>query len=172
MKKPRSDAKLKNLPEEQRAQLVEWLLSGLPYHTVRRLVADQFKVETSLSALSEFYQEFCTAALLSRRRQAVSVADEVAAEAEKSPGQFDQATIDALKQKAFELAIQPMADHKAVKSIFSLLLKARDQDLESRRIAVLEAKAAKADAAEKIATDSGLSEEERATRMKQLFAMA
>src|SRR6266852_2901229 len=55
------------------------------------------------------------------------------------------ATIDALEQKAFELANNPMVDHKAIKSVFTLLLQARDQslkqkdiDLKLRRLQLLE----------------------------------
>ena len=171
MKKPRSDAKLLNLPEEQRAQLCDWMLSGLPYHKIKGLVSEQFKVATTLSALSSFYQDFCSAALLTQRSRAVGVAEEIAEEAAKTPGRFDAATIDALKQKAFELAIQPMADPRDVKSIFSLVLKARDQDLEARRIAVLEAKAEKADEAEAVAK-SDLTPEEKDVRYKRIFGMS
>ena len=170
MKKPRSDAKLLNLPEEQKAQLCDWMLSGLPYHKVKALLAEQFKVATTLSALSSFYQDFCSAALLAQRSRAVGVAEDIAAEAAKTPGRFDAATIDALKQKAFELAIQPLADPRDVKSIFSLVLKARDQDLEARRIVVLEAKAQKADQAEQVER-SDLTPEQKAARYKEIFGM-
>jgi hypothetical protein len=171
MNKPRSDAKLLNLPEEQHAQLVEWLLSGLPYHQVKLLVKKQFEIDTSLGALSAFYQDCCSAVLLARRQQAVSTADEIAAAASAMPGQFDQATIDALKQKAFELSIQPFANPKDVKAIFSLVLKARDQDLEARRIAVLEAKAKRADEAEQVVRED-LTPEEKEARLKGIFGMS
>lgn len=170
MKKPRSDAVLLNLPEEQKAQLCDWMLSGLPYHKVKALLKEQFQVTTTLSSLSSFYQDFCSAALLAQRSRAVGVADEIAEEASKTPGRFDTATIDALKQKAFELAIQPMADPRDVKAIFSLVLKARDQDLEARRIVVLEAKAQKADQAEQV-EKSNLPPEEKAARYKEIFGM-
>lgn len=171
MKKPRSDAKLVNLPEEQKAQLCDWLLSGMPYHKAKELLKNQFSVSTTLSSLSQFYQDFCSAALLAQRSRAVGVADEIAAEACKTPGRFDAATLDALKQKAFELAIQPLANPGDVKSIFSLVLKARDQDLEERRITVLEAKAKQADQAEAV-VKSDLSPEEKAARFKEIFGMA
>jgi hypothetical protein len=135
MKKPRADSILLNLPEEQQAQLADWLLSGVPYHQAREMVAKDFKVEVrSLNAFSKFWQSVCAPHLLSRRARAVETADAVAAEAAKTPGRFDQATIDALKQKAFEQAISPGADPKAVRAIFSLVLKARDQDLDAQQI--------------------------------------
>jgi hypothetical protein len=126
--KPRSDSKLKNLPEERQAQLADWLLSGLPYHQVREMIAKEFGVTTSLGALSVFYGEIVGPEILARRRRAVSTADAVAKEASREPGRFDQATIDALKQRAFELSIAPQADPRDVKNLFALVLKARDQD--------------------------------------------
>ena len=168
MRKPRPDSKLLNLPEEQQARLAEWLMSGIPYHQVKDMVQKEFSVSTSLSALSLFYQEFVAVELVARRRRAVSTADEVAAEAEKTPGRFDAATIDALKQKAFELSISPGARPGDVKQLFSLVLKARDQQLAERdigiklrRLELLEKNAADAKATIKAATSgaSGLTPE-------------
>jgi hypothetical protein len=134
MRKPNSTAKLLNLPEEQQSQLAEWLLDGMPYHTAQEVVKKDFGVATSQRALSQFWQEVCGPALLMRRRRAVSMADEVAQEAAKAPGQFDTATIEALKQKAFELSIAPGANPKDVKSLFMLVLKARDQQHDEAKL--------------------------------------
>ena len=154
LKKPRADAKLLNLPEEQQAQLADWLLSGMPYHAAKAEVFKEFKVSCSLSALSGFYAEVCVPVLLKRRSQAVMAAEEIAEEASKAPGRFDQATVDAIRQKAFELAISSTAKPKDVKSLFMLLQKSRDQelaerkiDLDTRRVAILEAKLAQVQAA-------------------------
>lgn len=134
MTKPRSDAKLLNLPEEQQAQLAEWLLGGTPYHEARALVKKEFGIETSLGALSHFFQTVCTAHLIRRRQQAVGVADEIAREAQSNPGRFDAATVDALRQKALELAIAPMAAPRDVKALFTLLQKHRDQELKAETL--------------------------------------
>jgi hypothetical protein len=133
LKKPRSDAKLLTLPEEQQAKLADWLLGGMPYHAAREAVAKEFGVEVrSLGAFSAFYSEVCSPLLLRRRSQAVAMAEEIAAEATRSPARFDQATVDAIKQKAFELAISPMSSPKDVKALFALLQKSRDQELKER----------------------------------------
>lgn len=134
MRKPLPSAKLLNLPEEQQAALADWLLGGMPYHEARKLVEKEFGVSTSLAALSHFFQEVCVPALVARRRQAVSTADEVAKAAEAEPGQFDAATVDAIKQKAFELAISPASKPKDVKALFMLLQKARDQEHAGRKL--------------------------------------
>jgi len=134
MKKPRSDSKLLNLPDDQREQLVNWLLSGLPYHKVRELVKGEFHIATSFGALSNFYEKIVTPALIARRRRAVTTADQIAEDAQTTPGKFDAATLDALKQRALEMSISPGVDPRDVKQIFSLVLKARDQDIAERQL--------------------------------------
>jgi len=137
MRKPRSDSKLDTkLSEEQKCQLAEALLSGLPYHAAKKKCKEEFKVSTSFAALSNFWETYCAAALLARRRRAVTTADEIAEEALQTPGKFDAATIDALKQKAFELSVNPGANPRDIKQLFSLVLKSRDQDLKTRDIEI------------------------------------
>jgi len=135
MRRPRSDSKLKNLPEDQGEQLTDWLLAGVPYREIKRRMLEAFKVETSTRALSEYWQTECAAALVARRQRAIETADAVADEAAANPGRFDAATVDALKQKAFELAINPQSAAKDVKGLFMLVLKARDQELDVERLA-------------------------------------
>ena len=175
MSKPRSDAKLLNLPEGQLAQLSDWLLAGLPYHKVQELVKTTFSVETSLAALSNFYGTVCCPALIARRRQAVSTADEISKAALAKPGNFDTATIDALKQKAFELSISPLADPRDVKNLFGLVLKARDQEIDAQQLSLARdkfqfdaAKAALAKLADlrEIANNKGLSDEAKLTQAR------
>lgn len=131
-----------NLPEEKQAQIADWLLSGLPYHQVKQLIDTELKITTSFGALSAFWADVCTPALLARRRRAVTTADEIADEASQKPGKFDEATIEALRQKAFELSVSPRADPRDVKSLFMLVLKARDQDLQERQVDVAERRVA------------------------------
>lgn len=175
MRKTRSDSKLLNLPEEQQAQLADWLLGGMPYHQARQVVAqpppDGFGLTVSLNAFSGFWQSVCAPLLIARRHRAVTTAESVAEEASKTPGRFDAATIDALKQRAFELSIQPACDPRDVKSLFSLVLKARDQDLVERRIVILEKKATQADQAEEVVRNVTLSPDERMSRFKEIFGI-
>jgi hypothetical protein len=137
MKKPRSDSKLDALDMDQQRQLCEWLLTpGLNYERVKELVFEKFNVSTSGAALSKFYQSYVGSYVLERRRQAVGLATEIGAELKRAPGEFSAQTIDALEQKAFELAQNPMVDPREVKAIFSLVLKARDQSLKERDIEI------------------------------------
>jgi hypothetical protein len=142
---------LLQMDEANQAQLAEWLLDGMPYHIAQPQVEKEYAVKAGKDSFSSFWQEVCVPLILNRRSRAVETADAVATEASKQPGRFDQATIDALKQKAFDLSIAPHADPKDVKSLMMLILKSRDQDirqsdvaLKLRRLELLETQAAAA----------------------------
>lgn len=137
MRKPRSDAVLLNLPEEQQCKLADWLLSGVPYHEAKILAEKEFGVSLkSLSPFKEFWQQVCQPHLLARRSRSLGAAGVRAEEAAKHSGAaFDTATLDALRQKAYELAESPGAEAKEVKAVMMLLLKARDQDFEREKLA-------------------------------------
>lgn len=135
MRKPRSDSKLMSqLTEEQQAQLSDLMLSGTPYHALIPIIKKDFGVDTSMGALSAFWDAYCSVALIARRQRWVSVADDVADDAAREPGRFDAATITTIKQLAFELASSPGANPKDVKALFSLVLKSRDQEIAERRL--------------------------------------
>lgn len=136
MRKTRSDAILLNLPEEQQAKLAEWLLSGVPYHEAKLLVEKEFGVAVkSLDSFRSFWEQVCVPLLLVKRQRSLKTADSRAMAVTQSPGQFDLATLDAIKQRAYELSESPGADPKDVKAILMLVLKARDQDLQERQLA-------------------------------------
>jgi len=126
-RKARSDSKLHGLPPEQSEQLQDWLLAGMSYRVVLKLLAKEYGVKTSLSSLSTYYHDVVPFAVIEKRRRAVAMANSIAVDAKAAPGQIEDATIELLAQKAFELAIAPNVDPKAVKQLFSLVLKARDQ---------------------------------------------
>lgn len=161
-------AKTKNpllqMPDAQQAKLAEWMLGGMPYHEANVLVEKEFGVAASrsLERYTSFWNAVCVPHLLARRRRMLGTAESRADAAEAQPGKFDAATLDALKQKAYELAEDPNADAKQVKAIMTLLLKARDQDLDERRLnldarklALLEKKAAAFDKLKEASTSKG-----------------
>lgn len=159
------------LTEEQQAELTEWLLSGMPYHKAREMVAEQFGVRVSLGAFSGYWERNCSAALIARRRRAVSAADTIRQEAEARPGAFDVATLQAIQTKALELSINPSCDPAELATLFKLILKARDQDLEERRVQLLEARAKQAEQAEETVKDKKLTLEERQQRLNEIFGL-
>jgi hypothetical protein len=129
---------LSTLSEQQQAQIAEWLLNGIPYYQVQALVEKEYKVRVNQKAFCKFWQDVCGPALLAKRARAVSLSHEIAEDARKSPGNFDEATIAAISQKAFELAVAPGADVKAVESLFNMILKHQAQiaDKEKLKIAM------------------------------------
>lgn len=135
MRKPTSILETK-LTEPQQAQLAEWLLSGIQYERARVMVQEEFGVTAAIAQYSRFWQSVCAPLLIARRHRAAQTSDAIAAEAAARPGQFDQATIDAIKQKSFELAINPSADPNDVRSLFGLILKVRDQDMSREQLAL------------------------------------
>jgi len=164
------------MDEARQAQLADWMLDGMPYHIAQPQVEKEFGVKAGKDSFGTFWQEVCVPLLLVRRRQSAETADAVATEASKQPGRFDQATIDALKQKAFDLSIAPHADPKDVKSLMMLVLKSRDQDirqsdvaLKLRRLELLERQTGDA---QQTISDPKLSPEEKQQRMRQIFGMA
>lgn len=138
MRKPRSDSKLDALPREQREKLAEWYGlrddPPLALKKIRDLLASEFGVATSVSSLSDFYPKIAADVLLARREQAVTTADELAKAASETPGQFDEASIDLLKQRTFELLVKQCASPKDVKALFGLVLQSRAQELEQKQL--------------------------------------
>lgn len=134
MSKPKNP--LLNMPEINQARLADWLLGGMTYHEANLLVQKEFGVapSSSLGRYSRFWEQVCVPMLLQRRKRMAGTAQERANEAEKNPAEFDKATMDALQQRAYELAENPQSDAKDVKSILMLLLKAKDQSLDERRL--------------------------------------
>ncbi len=134
-RKPRTDAVLLHLPMDQQKQLCEWLLDGgLGYRAAAAAMEKEFKVKTSATAVFDFYHTVCAPELLRRRSVAASTAEDIATEAQAAPGKWDDAAIDKLTQFVFEMMLNPHADPKAVKSVYGLVLKARDQDIAKAKL--------------------------------------
>ena len=179
MSKPRNP--LLQMPEEHQAKLADWLLGGMPYHEANVLVEKELgvKASSSLERYTRFWEAVCVPQLLLRRQRMAGTAEQRADAAVKNPGRFDAATLDALRQKAYELAESTHADPKEVKAIMTLLLKARDQQLDEQRLqlderkmVLLEKKAAAFDQAKGVLENKELTEAQRAARMREVFGIA
>jgi hypothetical protein len=172
MRKPRSDSKLLNLPQAKKDQILDWIEEGQSYASVLQLIAGELGIRSSSGALSGFYQQEMPKRLTLRRVDALHVASEIVAEAKKRPAQFNEATTEKIAQTAFELAISPQSSPKVVKTFFDLVLKSREQDLDARRVALMEQRAAQAEKAQGVMSDSKLTESEKQTRLRQIFGAA
>lgn len=140
MKKLRSDSTFNRLGAGERARVDDMLLSGLGYDEVREYMAGRGH-PVSRTSVAEYYHVHIWPRKWARQQR---LAREL--EAVDTTG-MDAATLNALRERAMELAVTPGSEVKHVNTIYNLVLKAQAQRLEGRRVALLERKAAAADAA-------------------------
>lgn len=126
LRKQRSDATLKTLPEVVQQQLFA-LIRTKSYAEVRKIAAEKWQVETSAAALSEFYRWYP----LSRRIEAAKdTADEVA-KVLRSLGDvnLDDDKIQRAAQAMFEAQAMKAGDADTFIGLRKLRLKEGDQKL-------------------------------------------
>ena len=122
-----------------------------------------------MPALSGFYQRLQQERLLERISQAKDLARSIKGELAAS-NTATLPTIELIAQRAFELAVQESPDVRDLSQLTQLLLKARQMDLDERRIKLLEQKAAQADQAGEV-VKSDLSAEEKVVKFREIFGM-
>lgn len=156
MKKLRADSTFARLSEEQLAQVDDLLLSGTSYEDVRAYMAE-CGLTCSQTSVADYYHTHILPRKWARQQRLARELDAV------NTSGLDDATLDAVRARAMELAITPGAEVKHIKALYELVLKAQAQRLDERRVAVLEKKAAAADAArealEKKVSGGGLTPE-------------
>ena len=169
-KEIRADAKLKNLPE---AALEELWRYRNPEEGGEKMTLEAIAVEVplrwgftvSLSTLSEFY---CWLRLKRRMDAAAERAAQTKLELAKDPS-FSSEEIERVAQTVFTAETLETGDVKGFVALAKLRLNARKLDQDERRIALLEAKAAKADQADEVAKNGTMSSEEKQARMREIF---
>jgi hypothetical protein len=177
-RKPRADSKLRTLPPDQRTALTDWLVEeGISYAEARERLAARYGVKTSLGAISDYWQTECFSL---RYRAARSAADRIVETMREGDGAtaFDEATLHAVGQRAFELAVARDADISGLTTLIKVigdsakLQIARERlEIDKRKVAVLEAKAAQADEAAAVTGDAKLTPEEKLARHRQIFGI-
>lgn len=172
MTKPRSDSRLKTLPEERQGQVIELLRAKSYADTRKELAADG--IETSETALKEFWSWWHLRQQFSRaERFSQEMVDLLKAE---QPGlgeddlyRYGQRVFQA---KALEIeAADPEAASMIWYRIQRLGLKRRDQELLERRIKLLEQEAAKAAAAERTLKSVEMNEEQQRQKLFEIFGI-
>jgi hypothetical protein len=168
-RKTRSDSKLDALPKARVAELRDGLLGGWRYDDARAWLQSECKLSCSLGAFTAFYKRHCAPILRDRRQLAALKAETITAGAGTD---WDAASMERLRQMVFEFMADPNADIEATERMFKLLLKSRDQEMDARRLRLLEAKAAKLDEleakAKEIKAGGGLTPETLEMLEKQL----
>ncbi|MBQ4636765.1 MAG: hypothetical protein IJB64_10070 [Akkermansia sp.] len=164
MKKLRADSTFARLSEEDLAQVDDMLLSGSSYEEVRAFMAE-CGLTCSQTSVADYYHTHILPRKYARQQRIARALDAV-----DTTG-LDDATLDAVRARAMELAITPGAEVKHIKALYELVLKAQAQRLDERRVVMLEKKAAAADAAQAAMQDTALSEEERMDRVRRIFGL-
>lgn len=145
-KKPRADAVLRNLPEAVHADLVRLLVEeGMSYRDVKDWLKETHKIDTSLGALSSFWNTDCLSYKLTKAKEA---ADLVRVEVSKARPDFDEATLGLISQRAFELIAAPGTSADELAKLIGAINDARRVDMKreelalgARRVKLLEEKA-------------------------------
>ena len=150
-------------------ELRDGLLGGWSHEEAKSWLATECAVIIkSGSTLTRFYKRHCVPVITERRKLAAVKSELYVKQAGRTD--WDAATMELVSQVTFEMLDGQRQDPKIAEKFVKLVLKRDAQAQSSRKIAIMEAKAAKSDAATDIA-NSDLSEEEKAARIKQIFRM-
>ena len=162
LRKPRPDSVIgSQLPPIIKDDVDTMLLSGESYRKVQqRLEEDGIKL--SQEAIRRYYHSQIVPARLARQNKTAEELNKISVEG------VDEATMRAIRSAALDLAASPSCDPKALNILVGLILKAEQLAQDKRRLKILEAKAAQADAAKQV-TQSTLTPEERDRKLRNIF---
>lgn len=162
LRKPRPDSVIgSQLPPIIKDDVDTMLLSGESYRKVQqRLEEDGIKL--SQEAIRRYYHSQILPARLARQNKTAEELNKISVEG------VDEATMWAIRSAALDLAASPSCDPKALNILVGLILKAEQLAQDKRRLKILEAKAAQADAAKQV-TQSTLTPEERDRKLRNIF---
>lgn len=165
MPKLRSDSTMSRLTPDQLAEVDDMLISGAGYADVRKYLSI-IGVTCSQTAIAEYYHTHVLPRQWARRQG-------LAAQLAAMPGEgLDEATLSAVKQAALDLALTPGSDPRMIRTLYDLVIRAQALDHDARKLALLETKAAAADAAKDAINDTALTTEEKAARIQEIFGLA
>jgi hypothetical protein len=181
-KKPRADSKLDSMPESRVMELRDKIMAGDTYQECLAWLSMECHVDSTLSALSSFYKRHCWPIIRERRQISVIKAEALGDAMAKDPVNWDDKIIDRTKQLVFEFLSTDGRDPDAVSSLLDSIIKAKKQEFseqiqtrkanaEERKLVMLEAKAAQADAAAGVTNNHKLTPEEKAAELKRIFRM-
>ncbi|MEM0964800.1 MAG: hypothetical protein AAGJ81_01445 [Verrucomicrobiota bacterium] len=186
MRKRRSDSVLFNLPETTQRAIaaleVEHRLSGTRIREILLLPEGEEDEETGIegfglegigvSAVYAFLKEWRVKLWREGLKAQQHEAQQIVAEGLADNGAVvDQAIEAGLREMVMDALANKSMDPGDIKNIFSMILKSRDQALDSRRLELLEKKAAQADEAKKVTEDKTLTPEEKQAKHKQIFGI-
>ena len=163
MKKLRKDSKFARLTEEQRGELALYLeCNGL--EDAQQWLAAR-GVEVSLQNISEYYRLHVLPYKWQRMATVAAVLSKVKGES------VTDAAHRAVAQRVFELSTDPKADPELLAKFYKLMNDGQATAQNERKLALLEAKARRADEAQAVAGDRTQSAEERMRKIKEIFGL-
>lgn len=193
MRKPRGDSRLKTLPREKQKEIIA-LIETNTYARAAELVLEQFRIDTSETALAGFYSWF----FLSRQLQQVSeFSTEIKQTLRELPDlNLSEDKLSAAGQAIFETMAIKQQDKKLFLGLRAMRMaekaettkrdalaqrrreaegrahvKTAELALQERRVALLERKADQADRAKAVTGDAALTFAEKEKRLKQIFGL-
>ena len=138
-----SDAEAAAEGMEAVMRVMSWLYSR-PSSVVVDMVAEEFGIETSAAALSGYWRRFADPFLSEQMRRASTAANRMKGELDTAGVQ--RGTVDLITQLAFEVMSSPNPQPGDVVKLTKLLIESRKQDLDERKVRLLEDNAARAKA--------------------------
>lgn len=173
MRKPRSDSVIEGLPPARRERVSHWLsVENLSYTDTVEKISKEFGIRTSVGALQTWFTR------IERPRQYAAAKGAANEFAELMDGNFDEANVKLAKQLAFEAMSSPTPSIGAAKELLKIVTDsaklqiAREKvSLDTRKVAVLEAKARQADAAKAITESGTLTPEQKTAKMREIFGL-
>lgn len=163
MKKLRKDSKFARLTEEQRSELGVYLEGHSLEESQQWLAARG--VEVSLQSISEFYRLHVLPCKWQRMATVAAVLSKVEGES------VTDAAHRAVAQRVFELSTDPKADPELLAKFYKLMNEGQATAQNERKLALLEAKARRADEACQVAGDKTQSEAERMRKIREIFGL-
>lgn len=165
MAKLRSDSTFARLPADVKERVDDMLMCYAGLQDVQTYL-DTEGVAVSQTAIANYYQTHLLPIIHQRTNGTAELINQI------EQGDLDDASFKTAKQRLFELMTTPGANPKVIKLYSDIVLKATALQQDARKIALLEAKAAAADAAkealERKVASGGLTPEALALAEEQL----
>jgi hypothetical protein len=138
-RKPRSDARLRNLPPDRKTALVDWIVDeGISYDGAVDRLQEQFGIKTSRGAVSDFYRQECFSLRARRNR---SDADRIRELLAEQPDAFGEATRSAIAQQFFELSVAGTASPEDLLMLAQIMGASKRLEIEQEKLRLRQEKA-------------------------------
>lgn len=174
MRKTRGDSILLSQPEGVRQAILKLdTEQGMTLEEIKDQLAvplneGGFELEASVGTISVFLSRQKALNLRSRlQRRAAQAAQIEGAIDDDDRSRIDQGIMDGLREIIFDNVASGEITAKDAKALVGLILKAKEQKMDERKLVLLEQKAAAYDEAQKVAEDDGLTPEQRLAKIRE-----